>query len=121
MVTNPPSQPFRCEARANKADVAAHEHTDVWVSMGELKDVWAQRVRLLAPYQINTALLDKTGNPAVKFMHCLYDAIEFRGNSQADVEALAQHAGVPVYNGLTDEWHPTQMLADFLTMHEASG
>ena len=39
---------------------------------------------------------------------------------QADVETLAEHAGVPVYNGLTDEWHPTQMLADFLTMHEAS-
>ncbi|HKA85392.1 MAG TPA: ornithine carbamoyltransferase [Acidimicrobiales bacterium] len=51
----------------------------------------------------------------------MYDAIEFRGNRQADVEALAEHAGVPVYNGLTDEWHPTQMLADFLTMHEASG
>ena len=51
----------------------------------------------------------------------MYDAIEFRGNSQADVEVLAQHAGVPVYNGLTNEWHPTQMLADFLTMHEASG
>jgi ornithine carbamoyltransferase len=50
----------------------------------------------------------------------MYDAIEFRGNHQADVEALAAHAHVPVYNGLTDEWHPTQMLADFLTMHEAS-
>jgi ornithine carbamoyltransferase len=50
-----------------------------------------------------------------------YDAIEFRGKAQADVEALAAHSGVPVYNGLTDEWHPTQMLADFLTMHEASG
>jgi ornithine carbamoyltransferase len=51
----------------------------------------------------------------------MYDAIEFRGNTQADVEELAAHAGVPVYNGLTDEWHPTQMLADFLTMHESSG
>ena len=50
----------------------------------------------------------------------MYDAIEFRGNSQADVEELAADAGVPVHNGLTDEWHPTQMLADFLTMHEAS-
>ena len=50
----------------------------------------------------------------------MYDAIEFRGNKQADVEELAAHAGVPVYNGLTDEWHPTQMLADFLTMGEAS-
>src|SRR6188472_3227205 len=51
----------------------------------------------------------------------MYDAIEYRGNRQADVEELAAHAGVPVYNGLTNEWHPTQMLADFLTMHEASG
>ena len=51
----------------------------------------------------------------------IYDAIEFRGNAQADVDELARHAGVPVYNGLTNEWHPTQMLADFLTMHEASG
>jgi ornithine carbamoyltransferase len=51
----------------------------------------------------------------------MYDGIEFRGNAQTDVETLAEYAGVPVYNGLTDEWHPTQMLADFLTMHEASG
>ena len=51
----------------------------------------------------------------------MYDAIEFRGNDQVDVEELAANAGVPVYNGLTNEWHPTQMLADFLTMHEASG
>jgi ornithine carbamoyltransferase len=49
----------------------------------------------------------------------MYDGIEYRGNAQADVEDLAAHAGVPVYNGLTDEWHPTQMLADFLTMHES--
>ena len=50
----------------------------------------------------------------------MYDAIEFRGAAHHDVEQLAAHAGVPVYNGLTDEWHPTQMLADFLTMSEAS-
>ena len=50
----------------------------------------------------------------------MYDAIEYRGASQVDAEALVEHAGVPVYNGLTAEWHPTQMLADFLTMHEAS-
>lgn len=50
----------------------------------------------------------------------MYDAIEYRGAWQKDVEELAAHAGVPVYNGLTAEWHPTQMLADFLTMHEAS-
>jgi ornithine carbamoyltransferase len=51
----------------------------------------------------------------------MYDAIEFRGNTQEEVEELARYAGVPVYNGLTAEWHPTQMLADFLTMHESSG
>ncbi len=51
----------------------------------------------------------------------MFDAIEFRGTHQSDVEALAEHAGVPVYNGLTDDWHPTQMLADFQTMREASG
>ena len=50
----------------------------------------------------------------------MYDAIELRGNAQDEIEELARHAGVPVYNGLTNEWHPTQMLADFLTMHEAS-
>ena len=46
-------------------------HTDVWVSMGEAKDVWADRVKLLTPYQVNSALLQASGNPAVKFMHCL--------------------------------------------------
>ena len=50
-----------------------------------------------------------------------YDGIEFRGKRQTDAEALAGDSGVPVWNGLTDEWHPTQMLADQLTMHEASG
>ncbi|MCK8435130.1 ornithine carbamoyltransferase [Streptomyces sp. D2-8] len=48
----------------------------------------------------------------------MYDAIEYRGDSQRNVEELAAHAGVPVYNGLTDDWHPTQMLADVLTMTE---
>jgi ornithine carbamoyltransferase len=48
----------------------------------------------------------------------MYDAIEYRGSGEAIADELAQWAGVPVYNGLTDEWHPTQMLADFLTMLE---
>ena len=50
-----------------------------------------------------------------------YDALEYRGTGQDVVETLAAHAGVPVYNGLTDDWHPTQMLADQLTMLEHSG
>jgi ornithine carbamoyltransferase len=48
----------------------------------------------------------------------MYDAIEYRGFGENVADELAQWAGVPVYNGLTDEWHPTQMLADFLTMRE---
>jgi ornithine carbamoyltransferase len=48
----------------------------------------------------------------------MYDAIEYRGASQDIVDELAQYAGVPVFNGLTDEFHPTQMLADVLTMTE---
>jgi ornithine carbamoyltransferase len=48
----------------------------------------------------------------------MFDAIQYRGDSQASVEEMAAHAGVPVYNGLTDDWHPTQMLADVLTMTE---
>jgi ornithine carbamoyltransferase len=48
----------------------------------------------------------------------MYDAIEYRGAGQDVVEELAQYAGVPVFNGLTDEFHPTQMLADILTMTE---
>ena len=48
----------------------------------------------------------------------MYDGIEYRGFGQAVVEELAAYAGVPVFNGLTDEFHPTQMLADLLTMRE---
>ncbi|MHB9858143.1 ornithine carbamoyltransferase [Streptomyces sp. YIM S03343] len=50
----------------------------------------------------------------------MYDGIEYRGSSQSLVEELGAYAGVPVWNGLTDEWHPTQMLADMLTMREHS-
>lgn len=46
-------------------------HTDVWVSMGEPKEVWAERIKLLKPYQVNPALMKKTGNRNAKFMHCL--------------------------------------------------
>ena len=50
----------------------------------------------------------------------MYDAIEYRGSAQKGVETLAKYAGVPVYNGLTDEYHPTQMIADVMTMREHS-
>ena len=50
------------------ADVLA---TDVWVSMGEPKEVWAERIALLRPYQVNAEVLARTGNADVKFLHCL--------------------------------------------------
>ena len=50
----------------------------------------------------------------------MFDGIQYRGHGQQVVEELAAHAGVPVWNGLTDEWHPTQMLADILTVQEQS-
>ena len=46
-------------------------YTDVWVSMGEPQEIWAERIKLLMPYQVNAGLMAKVGNPRVKFMHCL--------------------------------------------------
>lgn len=56
-----------------------------------------------------------------KVLGSMFDGIEYRGFSQEAVEALAEFSGVPVWNGLTDQWHPTQMLADFLTIKEQFG
>ncbi|MGD0747955.1 MAG: ornithine carbamoyltransferase [Acidimicrobiales bacterium] len=50
----------------------------------------------------------------------MFDGIEYRGSAHENVEILARYAGVPVWNGLTDQWHPTQMLADMLTMRDHS-
>lgn len=55
-------------AAVNGADFL---YTDVWVSMGEPDSVWGERIRLLQPYQVNKKVLELTGNPHVKFMHCL--------------------------------------------------
>ena len=58
---------------------------------------------------------------SAKVLGRLFDGIQFRGFKQSDVELLAKHSGVPVWNGLTDEFHPTQILADFLTIQENHG
>jgi ornithine carbamoyltransferase len=93
MVARPPSEAVSCGnpavaaaaaiatrtgARITQTDDVAEGvrgvdfvHTDVWVSMGEEKSVWADRVRLLGPYQVNAELLRASGNPRTKFMHCL--------------------------------------------------
>ncbi|MGW7270045.1 ornithine carbamoyltransferase [Streptomyces sp. NPDC054864] len=77
----------------------------------------------------STTYIDPTGShiggkesakDTARVLGRMFDAIEFRGAAQATVEELGAHAGVPVYNGLTDDWHPTQMLADVLTMTEHS-
>jgi hypothetical protein len=75
-------------------------HTDVWVSMGEAKDVWAERVRLLAPYQVNADLMRKTRNPAARFMHCLpnfHDAKTVVGRE------IIEHTGMTSGLEVTDE------------------
>ncbi len=55
-----------------------------------------------------------------RVMGRMFDGIEFRGSAQSDVEALSSYSGVPVWNGLTDEWHPSQALADLLTVRDYS-
>src|SRR5881275_1284534 len=60
----------------------------------------------------------ETAKDTARVLGRMYDAIEFRGFDQHTAQELAAWAGVPVYNGLTDEWHPTQILADFLTFRE---
>ena len=50
---------------------AEYVHTDIWVSMGEAKEVWEERIKLLTPYQVNAKIMKASGNPKVKFMHCL--------------------------------------------------
>jgi ornithine carbamoyltransferase len=75
----------------------------------------------------NVTYLDPTGShmgkkesikDTARVLGRMYDAIEYRGTSQRIAEELAEHSGVPVFNGLTDEFHPTQMAADLMTMRE---
>ncbi len=77
----------------------------------------------------NVTFLDSTSSQlghkesvadTARVLGSMYDAIEYRGSAQKTVETLDKFAGVPVFNGLTDEFHPTQMLADLLTMQEHS-
>lgn len=56
-----------------------------------------------------------------KVLGSMFDGIEYRGFKKEDVEDLAKYSGVPVWNGLTDTWHPTQMIADFMTLKERFG
>ena len=73
-----------------------------------------------AAYQKNAAKWESIADTA-RVLARFYDGIEFRGFKQETVEDLAKYADVPVWNGLTDYCHPTQVLADFLTMEEKFG
>jgi ornithine carbamoyltransferase len=75
-------------------------HTDVWVSMGEPKDVWGERIRLLKPYQVNMALMKASGNPHVRFMHCLP---AFHDTETAVGRDIAEHFGITDGLEVTDE------------------
>lgn len=81
-------------------------YTDVWVSMGEAKEVWQQRIALLKPYQVNTAMLAATGNPQVKFLHCLpafHDDQTTIGKQMAEQYGL--HGGMEVTDEVFESAH----------------
>ena len=71
----------------------------------------------------NSSQMGHKESPAdtARVLSRLFDGIEYRGAHQSTVEQIARHSTVPVWNGLTDEWHPTQSLCDMFTMREASG
>jgi ornithine carbamoyltransferase len=75
-------------------------YTDVWVSLGEPRDIWDERVRLLAPYQVNRAALEQTGNPRVKFMHCLP---AFHDKNTTIGREIMEHTGMTDGLEVTDE------------------
>ncbi|CAO95410.1 ornithine carbamoyltransferase [Erwinia tasmaniensis] len=81
-------------------------YTDVWVSMGEPKEVWHERITLLRPYQVNMALLQATGNPQVKFLHCLpafHDDQTLLGQQMAQQYDL--HGGMEVTDEVFESAH----------------
>ncbi len=77
-------------------------------------------VVFLSPQDIHLGVKETVEDTA-RVLGRMFDCIEFRGYRQDTVETLARYSGVPVYNGLTDEYHPTQILADLLTIREAYG
>ncbi|MBG6240349.1 MAG: ornithine carbamoyltransferase [Candidatus Symbiopectobacterium sp. Clec_Harlan] len=81
-------------------------YTDVWVSMGEAKEVWQERIALLKPYQVNMAMLAATGNPQVKFLHCLpafHDDQTTIGKQMAEQYGL--HGGMEVTDEVFESAH----------------
>jgi ornithine carbamoyltransferase len=75
-------------------------HTDVWVSMGEPKNVWDERVRLLKPYQVDADKLRQSGNPKAKFMHCLP---AFHNTNTVVGKEMMEHTGMTCGLEVTDD------------------
>jgi ornithine carbamoyltransferase len=94
----------RASTRTRSAfEIAAHEQ--------------GAHVTYLGPGESHLGHKESTKDTA-RVLGRMFDGIAYRGSAQDDMEVLARHAGVPVWNGLTDKWHPTQMLADVLTMSD---
>lgn len=71
-------------------------YTDIWVSMGEPAEVWKERIELLMPYQVNASLMERTGNPHCKFMHCLPSYHNLETQAGRDVYRQFRLDGVEV-------------------------
>jgi ornithine carbamoyltransferase len=80
-------------------------YTDVWVSMGEPDSVWVERIKTMLPYQVNKELVAKTGNPKVKFLHCLP---AFHNRETKVGEEIFQKFGVPAME-VTDDVFESEM------------
>jgi ornithine carbamoyltransferase len=94
----------RTEDPAAGVDGVDFLYTDVWVSMGEPKEVWTERIHLLSPYQVNRELVEATGNPGVRFMHCLP---AFHDRHTTVGEELFQRTGMQALE-VTDEIFESQ-------------
>ena len=121
------------ELKKARRDRAEHKRLD-GVTLALIFEKPSTRTRSsfeVAAYQqgANVSYFDETGAhmghkesiaDTARVLSRFYDGIQYRGSQQRIVETLAQHSSVPVWNGLTDEWHPTQSLCDMFTMREAS-
>jgi len=80
-------------------------YTDVWVSMGEPEEIWRDRIGLLAPYQVNQVMLDKTGNPEVKVMHCLPALHDLNTDVGERINELTGFDGLEVTDDVFESEH----------------